>query len=129
MHHKIFSEEFFAEFYSGSSEYSFDSDDVTLRLKKKDKKLSVIDSDRESESEAHGAGDASVLLQKSGLETTSQKLEGFAAVSGVTTKCNNPQSIREITINVWLAKVKITGHSISLCKNSLVGNELRILWL
>ena len=35
MHHKILSEEFFAEFYFGSSEYSFDSDDVTLRLKKR----------------------------------------------------------------------------------------------
>ena len=38
MQRKILSEEFFAECYPGSSEYSFDSDDVTLRLKKKDKK-------------------------------------------------------------------------------------------
>ena len=121
MHHKILSEEFFAEFYFGSSEYSFDSDDVTLRFKKKDKKLSVIDSDRESKSEAHGARECFFASTEEWVEDNiSQKLEDFAGVSGVPTKCNNPQSSREITINFWLAKIKITGHSISLCKNSLV---------
>ena len=124
MHHKILSEEFFAEFYPGSSEYSFDSDNVTLRLKKKDKNPSVIDSDRESKSETHGASTEEWVE-----DNISQKLEDFAGVSGVTPECNNPESIRAITINFWQARIKITGHSISLCKNSLVNNELRISWL
>ena len=84
----------------------------------------MIDSDRDSKSETHGASTEEWVE-----DNILQKLEDFAGVSAVTTECNNPQSIREITINFWQARIKITGHSIGLCKNSLVNNELRISWL
>ena len=89
-------EEFFSEFYannfhcpsdiytsvsedSSSSKYSSDSDDVTIRPAKRRKTL-VIDSDMEHENETHGAG------------------EDLTGVSGVTTECNNLQSVSEI---IW----------------------------
>ena len=103
MHHKILSEEFFAEFYFGSSEYSFDSDDVTLRFKKKDKKLSVIDSDRESKSEAHGARECSLAsTEQWTADNISQKLEDLTGMSGVTTECNSPRNVSKITKLIFI---------------------------
>ena len=57
-----------------SSEYSSDSDDVSIRPTKRQKALE-IHFDKESENETHGTG------------------EDFKAVSGITVEWNNPQSI------------------------------------
>ena len=57
-----------------SSEYSSDSDDVSIRPTKRQKALE-IHFDKESENETHGAG------------------EDFTTVSGITVEWNNPQSI------------------------------------
>ena len=64
-----------------SSQYSSDSEDVTIRPKKKKKrhKMLVIDSDTESENEIHSAG------------------EDHTGASGVTVECNNLQNDNEIT--------------------------------
>ena len=79
-------ENFFSEFYAGTfsycpsniftsvseddscSEYSSDSDDVTVRPTKRQKTL-VIDFDAESENRTHDARECS-FLQRSGLKTT-----------------------------------------------------------
>ena len=116
MHREILGEEeFFGEFYAdtfsdyqsdiytsvseddSSSECSSDSGDVNSRPTK-DKKTSVIDSDTESENETHSAGECSFPSREMYIEDNiSQKSEDFTDVSDVTTECNNPQSISEIT--------------------------------
>ena len=75
-HREVLNEEFFSEFYAdtfsncpsdiytsvsedgSSSEYSSDSDDVSIRPIKRQKTL-VIDSNTESENETYGAGECS----------------------------------------------------------------------
>ena len=58
----------------------------------------MIDSDTESENETHGAGECSFASTEEWIEhNISQKLEDFKGVSDVTTGCNNPQSVSEIT--------------------------------
>ena len=79
-----------------SSEYSSDSDNVNIRTTTK--KMLVIDSDIESESETHSAGECSFPSGEMYTEDNiSQKSEDFTDVSDVTIECNNPQSISEIT--------------------------------
>ena len=93
MHPEILSE-VFGEFYTfsdcpsdiytnvseddSSSEHSSDSDDVNIRPTKRQKTL-VIDSGMESQNETHRAG------------------EDFAGASGVTTECDDWQTINEVT--------------------------------
>ena len=117
MHRKILSEEkIFGEFYvdtflwlskwyiytsvsenDNSSEYSSDSDHVNIRPTKRQKIL-VVDSDMQSESKTHGAGECSFTSTEEWIEDNiSRKLEDFTGMSGVTLECNNPQSVREIT--------------------------------
>ena len=86
-----------------SSEYSSDSDDVNIRPTKRQKTL-VIDSDRESANETHGAGECSFASIEEWIQDNiSQKLEDCTGVSGVTIECNNPQSVSEITELIFLA--------------------------
>ena len=96
-HQEILSEEkLFGEFYAdtfpdcpsnihtsvseddSSSEYSSNSDKVNIRPTKRQQTL-VVDSDMESQHGTYSAG------------------EDFTGVSGITIKCNKPQSISEIT--------------------------------
>ena len=35
----------------------------------------------------------------------------IAFSAGVTTECNNPPSLSEITVNFWLGKIKIADHT------------------
>ena len=72
----------------------------------------MIDSDTESENKTHGAGECSFATTKEWTEDNiSWKLEDFTGVSGLTTECNNLQSVSEIiTITFWPAKIKIAGH-------------------
>ena len=52
----------------------------------------------ESENETQGAGTCSFASTEEWIEDNiSQKLEDFTCVSGVTIKCNNLQSVSEIT--------------------------------
>ena len=103
------SEEFFSEFYADTfsdcpsdiytnvSEDDSSSDDVNIRPTERQKTL-VIDSDTESENETHGAGECSFASTEEWIEDNiARKLEDFTGVSGVTTECNHPQSISEIT--------------------------------
>ena len=116
MHHEILSEEeFFSVLYADTfsdcpsdihtsvseddsfSEYSSDSDDVNIRPTKRQKTL-VIDFDMASENETHSAGECSFASTEEWIEDNiSWKLEDLTGVSGVTTECNNPQSVSEIT--------------------------------
>ena len=116
MHHEILSEEeSFSEFYEdifsdslsdiytsvseddSSLEYSSDSDDVNIRPTKRQKTL-VIDSDKESVNETHGAGEGSFASTEEWTEDNiSIQLEDSTGVSGVTIECNNSQSVSEIT--------------------------------
>ena len=64
----------------------------------KDKKSLVTDSDTESESETHGAGECSFVSTEERFEDDiSQKSEDITDVSGVTVKCDNLRSDSEIT--------------------------------
>ena len=74
-----------------SSEYSSDSDDVSIRPPKRQKTL-VIDSGMESQNETHHAG------------------EDFVGASGVTIECDDWHTINEVTINFWLARIQIASH-------------------
>ena len=59
-----------------------------------------MDSDTESESEIHGAGECFLASTEQWIEDDiSEKLEDFRGVSGVqsTIEWNNPQSVRERT--------------------------------
>ena len=58
----------------------------------------MIDSDTESDNETHSAGECCFPSGEKWIENNiSQKSEDFTDVSGVTIKCNNLQSISEIT--------------------------------
>lgn len=47
-----------------------------------------------SENETHHAGEYSFASTKECVEEhSSQKLEGFTGMSGVTSECNNPRSV------------------------------------
>ena len=68
----------------------------------------MIGSDTESENETHGAGECSFASTEEWIEdNVSWKLEDFTDVSGVTVKCNNLQSISEITELIFLGQNKI----------------------
>ena len=55
-----------------------------------------------SENETHGAGECSTAFSEEWTEDNiSVTLEDFMGVSGVTTDCNNPQSVSEITEFIW----------------------------
>ena len=112
-HHEILSKELFSEFYAstfsdypsdmytsvseddGFSEFSSDSDNVIIRLTRRQKTL-VIDSDMESENETHGAGGYAFASAEERAKDISRKSEDFTGVSGITTEYNNPQNMNEI---------------------------------
>ena len=81
-----------------SSEYSSDSDDGSIRPPKRQKTL-VIDSDMGSQNETHLTG------------------EDFTGVSGVTIKCDNWQTISEVTelIFDW-PKYKLPATGVKFAK-------------
>ena len=62
----------------------------------KDKKTLMIDSDSESEN-AHGARECFAFTKEWSEDNILWKLEDFTGVSSVTTECNNPQGVSEIT--------------------------------
>ena len=51
----------------------------------------------ESENETHGARECSFASTEECTEDISWKSEDFTGVAGITIKCNNPQSVSEIT--------------------------------
>ena len=62
----------------------------------------------ESENETHSAGECSCASAEKWIEdNVSWKLEDFTDVSGVTVKCNNLQSISEITELIFVGQNKI----------------------
>ena len=63
-------------------------------------KTLVIDSDMKSENETHGAGECPTAFTEEWIEGISVKLEDFT-VSGVSTECNSPQRVSEITELIW----------------------------
>ena len=66
----------------------------------KDKKkiTLVIDSDMESENKTHSAEEYSFDSIEEWIEDNiSWKLEDFTGMLSITIKCNNPQSVSEIT--------------------------------
>lgn len=83
-----------------SSEYSSDSDDVSIRPPKRQKTL-VIDSGMESQNETHHAG------------------EDFVGASGVTIECDDWQTINEVTelIFDW-PEYKLPATGVTFLQNS-----------
>ena len=64
----------------------------------KDKESLATDSDTESETETHGAGECSFVSTEERIEDNiSQKSEDITGVSSVTVECDNLQSDSEIT--------------------------------
>ena len=58
----------------------------------------MTDSDTERENETYSTGECSFASTEEWIEDNiSGKLEDFTGVSGVTTECNNQQSVGEIT--------------------------------
>ena len=103
--------------------------ELNVRQTKRQKDL-VIDSDMKSEHETHSAGEYFFASTEEWIEDNiSWKLDDFTGVLSVTIKCNNPQSVSEITelIFGW-PKEKSLTIGISFYKNFLVNNELSDIW-
>lgn len=67
---------------------------VWILDQQKDEQTLVTDTDMKSENETHHAGEYSFASTKECVEEhSSQKLEGFTGMSGVTSECNNPRSV------------------------------------
>ena len=111
-HHEILSEEFFGEFYAdtfsdcpsdiytsvseddSSSEYSFDSDDVNIRSKKRQKTLVTDWYGKWKWNSWYG--ECSFDSTEEWIEDNISRKLDFTGVSDVTIECNNLQSISEI---------------------------------
>ena len=60
--------------------------------------------DYDTQRETHGAGECTFAsIEQWTKDNISRKLEDFTGVSSVSTECNNPQSVSEITelISGW----------------------------
>ena len=103
--------------------------ELNVRPTKRQKDL-VTDSDMKSEHKTHSAGEYFFASTEEWIEDNiSWKLEDFTGILSITIKCNNPQSVSEITelIFGW-PKEKSLAIGINFYKNFLVNNELSDIW-